>query len=113
MDLVLLMFNKLKIMIFKFFLKKSSEYLGFNPKKDIFDKIFIETDYIYIKEKVNQKHILLGENGILKIVEYKMDSKEEEYCEYSYLDVEDFIFNLFYKELDFSFTIEAAKKSWL
>lgn len=110
MDLVLLMFNKLKIMIFKFFLKKSSEYLGFNPKKDIFDKIFIETDYIYIKERVNQKHILLGKNGMLKIVEYKMDLKEEGYWKYSYFDVEDFIFNLFYKELDFSFTIEAAKK---
>lgn len=67
-------------------MKKISEYLGLNLKEDVFDKIFIETDYIYIKEKVNQKHILLGEKGILKIVEYKMDLREKGYFEYSYLD---------------------------
>lgn len=102
--------NKLRIILFTFFLKKISEYLGLNLKKDVFNKIFIETDYIYIKEKVNQRHILLGEKGILKIVEYKMDLRNKGYFEYSYLEVEDFIFNLFYKDLDFAFTIEAAKK---
>ncbi|MDV7611321.1 hypothetical protein R4578_06530 [Acinetobacter baumannii] len=104
------MLNKLRVMLFKIFLKKISEYLRLNLKEDVFNKIFIETDYIYIKEKVNQKHILLGEKGILKIVEYKLGLREKGYFEYGYLEVEDFIFNLFYKDLDFAFTIEAAKK---
>lgn len=104
------MLNKLRVMLFKIFLKKISEYLRLNLKEDVFNKIFIETDYIYIKEKVNQKHILLGEKGILKIVEYKLGLREKDYFEYGYLEVEDFIFNLFYKDLDFAFTIEAAKK---
>ncbi|MDH2532425.1 hypothetical protein [Acinetobacter baumannii] len=104
------MLNKLRVMLFKIFLKKISEYLRLNLKEDVFNKIFIETDYIYIKEKVNQKHILLGEKGILKIVEYKLGLREKGYFDYSYLEVEDFIFNLFYKDLDFAFTIEAAKK---
>ncbi|MFV5342510.1 hypothetical protein VXQ28_01470 [Acinetobacter oleivorans] len=102
--------NKLRVMLFKFFLKKISEYLRLNLKEDVFNKIFIETNYIYIKEKVNQRHILLGKKGTLKIVEYKLGLREKGYFEYSYLEVEDFIFNLFYKDLDFAFTIEAAKK---
>lgn len=43
-------------------------------------------------------------------MEYKLGLREKGYFEYSYLEVEDFIFNLFYKDLDFAFTIEAEKK---